>query len=116
MRRRKRKIRVPADISLTIQYPPPPDPAMSGEVTADKAKCERGRTVEVSYVPEGGGLSILYGVTTTADDGGWKLPHEVLTPDEWGDYRATATKRKIRKKRKIIVCKGAVSPAFRYPP
>jgi hypothetical protein len=114
--KKKKKVRVAAQVSLTIQYPPPPEPEMSGEVTSAKPKCERNRTIKVTFVPQAGGPETAFGTATSDGDGSWRLPHDVLTPGKWGDYRATATKRKIRKKRKVIVCKSAVSPTFRYPP
>ena len=85
----------------------------SGEVIANKPRCERGRTVELFYVGTGGPDS--YGATQTDSDGVWVIDPEPF-PQE-GDYEVQASKKKFTKKSgKKIVCKPDISPREFFSP
>jgi hypothetical protein len=103
---KKKKVRVASEV--TLEFVAFNDYAFLGEVISAKPRCERKRTVTVSYV--GPGDPFTFGTTTTADDGSWRIPADgkILI----GDYQATVSKRKIRKKHKIIVCKPAESAIY----
>jgi hypothetical protein len=104
---KKKKVRVESEV--TLEFVAFNDYAWVGEVISAKPRCERSRTVTVSYV--GTGDPFTYGSATTEDDGSWRLPVE-LGETVGGDHQATVSKRKIRKKHKIIVCKPAESAIY----
>jgi hypothetical protein len=86
--------------------------ALLGQVTSQRPKCVRNRTVEIHRIDPGEPTS--FGTTKTQDDGSWSLTLDPLPP---GEYQATVERNKRKKKtngalRKIIVCKSAVSGSF----
>jgi hypothetical protein len=97
-----RVVRVPTqstlDLEIGIEF------FFDGVVTSRKARCERNRTVEVISDQRGS-----MGTTKTRDDGTWEL-HPKTDLAESEVFRALVERKKIKKKRKIIICKTGESP------
>lgn len=108
---KKKTIKVNSEITATFHkgsgpYSPYTQDSFSGQVTAKKGKCKKGRTVSVSGV----------GVTTKTDSSGaWSLAVGTAGP---GTYTASVAKKVItkkktkpngKKKKKKIVCKAATA-------
>jgi hypothetical protein len=88
------------------------DPAYVGHVSSDKARCERGRTVELHRVDVNGtGEDEVQGTDKTDASGNWEVAHGQLVLI--ADYYAIAEKKKIRKKHhRKLICKEGTSPVF----
>jgi hypothetical protein len=91
------------------------NPAYVGHVSSDKARCERGRTVEVHRVDVNGtGEDEVQGTDKTDASGNWAVPHSGLILV--ADYYAVAEKKKIKKKHhRRLICKEGTSPVFDGP-
>jgi hypothetical protein len=90
-------------------------PAYVGHVSSKKARCERGRTVEVHRVDVNGtGEDEVQGTDKTDASGNWEVVHGNLVLI--ADYYAVAEKKKIRKKHgRKLICREGVSPVFDGP-
>lgn len=102
-----KKVKSEADIDGIIQRPPEFDVTFVGNVYAKKPKCVRNRVVSIYYTE--GGVHEFLGTTTTDRTGDWEF-----VPDDSpvGDYGAEVAKRKVGKRKKKLVCKADVSPAW----
>jgi hypothetical protein len=108
---KKKRVKVATQISITDFQGTPEGFVFSGEVTAAKPRCERSRAVELFYV---GGDEPFSIARTTSDLGGhWEVNAGSVIA--LGDYQATVDRKRIRKKRKILICKAGVSPVFPVP-
>jgi hypothetical protein len=104
-----KKVISEVEIDAFSVQPPDFDFFFVGDVHSNKPKCEKGRTVNVSYVGPAPPFDI--GTTTTDRTGDWEL-HPELTGQ--GDYVAVVDRKKIKKGEKKIVCKAATSPEFYF--
>jgi hypothetical protein len=78
-----------------------------GDVHSQKSKCEKGRQVAIVYRGPEPGFGVV-ATTTTDRTGDWELtPSQVDAPD--GPYTAEASRKKIKKGEKKVVCKAATS-------
>ncbi len=101
-----------ADTAVSIKFEkakgndPTATSSFEGNVTSEKARCQKKRTVRVLQRTEGGATEV--GSDLTDADGFWQVP---LSGDVApGAYYAKVTKRVIRKDTKHRhVCKRAVS-------
>ena len=105
--KKKKKVKVATSVSLTVTTtsttgPYAPSSAQgtfSGSVTAAK-KCQKGRTVTI--LKNGNPI----GSTVSNGAGGYQT---TLNGAGSGNYQASVAKKKRKTKKKIIVCKAAVS-------
>jgi hypothetical protein len=89
-----------------------PDVTFFGNVTAEKRKCVRNRKVKLRQLTD----DLDAGSDKTNAAGDWAVTFNGFQIPP-GDFQATVTKRKIKKKKdgevkKVFICKKAVSPVF----
>jgi hypothetical protein len=104
-----KKVVSEVEIDAFSVQPPDFDFFFVGDVHSNKPKCEKSRTVTVSYVGPNPGFEV--GTTTTDKTGDWAL-HPELT--DQGYYAAAVERKKIKKGDKKLVCKTDVSPEFYF--
>lgn len=104
----KKRVKVTTQISITDLQESPEGFVFSGEVTAAKPRCERSRAVELLYV----GGSEPFSITRTSSEPGGHWEANAGNVIALGDYQATVDRKRIKKKRKILICRASVSPFF----
>lgn len=104
------KFKAVSTVSVKFDKPKPNDPyakgGFEGDVSSEKARCEKKRTVTVHQRTATGSTAVGTAVTDAA--GAWRItPSGTVAP---GDYYAQVAKRVIRKNTKHRhVCRAAVS-------
>jgi hypothetical protein len=103
--------KVVSEVEIDAYNVQPPDFTFFfvGDVHSNKPKCEKSRTVTVSYVGPNPGYEL--GTTITDHTGDWALHPEVTSQ---GYYVAEVERKKIKKGDKKLVCKAAISPEFYF--
>jgi hypothetical protein len=105
----KKRLKVGTTVAIEgFTYHLPTDTVtLFGHLSGKKPACVRNRTVSLRQIT----LGRLAGSSRSDDSGYWEIDFVgVEVPP--GEFQASAGKRKIVKKRKIIRCRAGVSPPF----